>query len=401
MKEKICLWVVTNKNIKGEDKKAGYYSSYYLPALMSAKGIPVYVVDIHDDRNTESLYKGRTDKIFGYRIDENYAAATLHKYKEETTRIIPEDVSMVVPYASSEVDVTVLEAVSRIFKNNIFVGSPGSLAVLNSKQALERIRLDPRAKHFARHILPVRPVRTVDDYKMVKSELGGDIVLKAPRSTEGVGIYIDRKGGSELELNGGIEKVLGTHKELIATPYYDIGSNGDTRIFGYGEKGACKVLPYGAQRIAAKPTAENPYPKCNVSSGATCNVVKLTRHQEEIALLAAEYYSSVWGVPHIGLDMFGNGNDRESLRISEVNNSPDGHSYVDKSYPEKVSEFYAGQYRKIMNISQRLFVVKPAKAAEVSEGNMARIAPVAEAGNNLEFLLKRNERKASEGGIRQ
>ena len=345
MQENICLWVLTNRNIKGEEKNAGYYASDYLPALMSEEA-PVYVADIHDPRNAAGLKYG-AGGVYAYPVDPGYRAGTRAGYKKRAEALDASQVSVVVPYTSSEVDPDILRSLPRLFPHAGFIGNPESLVDLNSKTCLKAIREDPAAAGFARFILPVEEIDSPESYRSLKRRWP-DLVVKVAASTEGGGVYVDLKNGSELDRAGGIEGLLATGQTLVGTPYDSPGADGDTRIYGYGDDiNGYTVLECGAKRVAVAPDPQNPHPKCNVAAGASCHVVPIPEWVRCVVRDVAKYYSNR-GIPHIGLDMFHCGANKESMRISEVNCSPDGHSYVKKEYTRKVADFYTRKYRQLI-----------------------------------------------------
>jgi len=137
---------------------------------------------------------------------------------------------------------------------------------------------------------------------------------------------------------GGIGEVLSRHGTLIAVPYLDF-SGGDLRVWAMTDAGGnVTVLPKGALRKAAAPTADNPYPKCNVSCGGVCIPTEINAAQFELVARAMAYYSQNYNLRVAGFDIAGDGTKplapgMPSLVISEVNWSPDGLNYVDVAYP--------------------------------------------------------------------
>jgi hypothetical protein len=332
------LWVVTNKTPDGREKPPCYYTSHIAPQVMHKKA-PTWVADVHDPRNQSALSDG-TSPMYALRMDGQYNPLEHRKYVEKWSQpCYPDSIGLVIPYLSSEANPDHLCGIAKIYREVPMLSNPESLVRHSSKEALREVKNDPAASAISEHILPTWTIKSSDDYARVKKECP-NLVLKAPRSTEGIGIYVDLESGSELP-SGGINQVLAIHGDMIAVPYVDC-AGGDMRVWAMADaRDNITVLKIGALRKAGIPTAENPYPKCNVSSGGTCIPTRVNKKQLDLVERAMAYYTQNHSLRVAGYDIIGNGTKplgpgMPSMVISEVNWSPDGWNYAAASYPARL-----------------------------------------------------------------
>ena len=216
------------------------------------------------------------------------------------------------------------------------LNDPRGLEICDSKASLEITRTDPDAAHIAQYFLPNILIKTPEEYYNLKAQYPDGVVLRDPRSTEGVGVFIK----DEIE-EIGIERLLeryttGTDGGLLLTPLFDTKKTGDTRIYAFvDENNQVTVLNQGIKRIAAP----GKHSKCNVSAGGSFEVVELTDKQKEVASQVALYYKEKYGLHWFGFDFFSVPLGHDPLKVpgageyshvvSEINFSPDGLNLID------------------------------------------------------------------------
>ena len=329
---------VTNKGMYGE-KTNGHYASGYIPAGLAARHPgKVYVVDIDDPNNKAFLLGDQKAPLTAFPVDREYHVADFDAYK---TQSIPfgadyrERVAMVIPYTSSESDPEILTHMKAAYPTNVlYTNDPDGMAKFNSKAALIDIREDVGAADFNTHINPQILIRTPQEYRAFKEQYP-EHVLRSTRSTEGAGVYIHApqffNGRTELvdgytppkQGQHQIAWLLNAEKEVLGTPYVDTAKTGDLRVYAlYDEERGPIVIKEGILRHAPKKgTADNPCPKCNISSGGSYEIVEVTQAQQHIARQTISYLYKKAGLRIVGLDFF-------DQTLSEINNSADGWNYV-------------------------------------------------------------------------
>ena len=329
---------VTNKGMYGK-KTNGHYASGYIPAKLAERHPgKVYIVDIDDPKNRAFLLGDQKAPLTAFPVDREYHVADFDAYKAQS---IPfgadyrERVAMIIPYTSSESDPEILTHMKAAYPTNVlYTNDPNGMAKFNSKAALIDIREDQEASQFNTHINPQILLHTSEEYRTFKEQYP-DHVLRSTRSTEGAGVYIHApqffKGRTELvegytPPNQGQYKIgwlFEKEKELLGTPYVDTAKTGDLRVFAlYDETRGPIVIQEGILRHAPKTgTVDNPCPKCNISSGGSYEIVKITPEQQHIARQTISYLYKTAGLRVVGLDFF-------DKTLSEINNSADGWNYV-------------------------------------------------------------------------
>ena len=342
MEEDLIVVYVTNKSMNGEDKKSGYYASGYIPAKLSSR-YPgkVYIVDINEEKNKEFLHGDYNQSLYAFPVDEKYGIDTFDIYKKKSILFDRDKrcrVRMIVPYVSSEADAQILKTMKGGYLDDVFyTNDPETMAEFNSKDSLIRIRREG-GDFLREHIQPQTLIETEEDFLAYQSA-HPNFVLRALRSTEGIGVYMHAPDYHE----GRVQVVLDNPKEeqydikrllsqgtLLATPYIDTSLGGDTRAFYYWdvEKEEPVVITQGCKRMAPHISKDNPFPVCNVSSGGQYEVVNLTPKQTEVIRQAGIYYHSL-GLNVVGFDLLGilcEGKLKPVL--SEGNLSADAWNYV-------------------------------------------------------------------------
>ena len=342
MEKDLIVVYVTNKGMDGQDKKAGYYASGYIPANLSAR-YPgkVLVVDINDERNQGFLHGDYRQDLYAFPVDEKYGIEGFYTYKERSIVLDAhkrQQVRMIIPYVSSEADVQILRTMKGGYPEDVFyTNDPESMAEFNSKDSLIRIRREG-GDFLREHIQPQTLIKTEEDFLAYQSA-HPNFVLRALRSTEGLGVYMHAPDYHE----GRVQVVLDNPKEeqyeikrllsqgtLLATPYIDTSLGGDTRAFYYWDTNRDEpvVITQGGKRMAPHISKDNLFPVCNVSSGGQYEVVNLTPKQTEVIRQAGIYYHSL-GLNVAGFDLLGIPCDGKIKPIlSEGNLSADAWNYV-------------------------------------------------------------------------
>ena len=355
MKQDKIVFYITNKTPCGE-KKQDYYTSGFLPRGL-AKKYPekVFIVDIDAPENQAHLLGDKKAPLYAFPVDENYRVTNYSQYSKNAAPLNFAKVGFVIPYTSSEANPEMLRHITSSYpENTVFLNNPTSMAKLNSKEALEEVRADADAAKFSAHINPQTLISISKQYEdFIKSY--PNTVLRVPRSTEGIGVYIhapDYLGESEIasgyEVPNShqhrIENILAMGP-VLATPYIDTKENGDTRVYAvYVPHKGVQIIENGIGRFAPTGTKENPCPKCNHSAGGYLKVYPLTAEQKTVVTDAMEYYHDKHGLSVIGFDLLG---DTKFPIISEINNSADGWTCVthqgktgDEFLVEAVDNFY-------------------------------------------------------------
>lgn len=333
----LIVFYLTNKGMYAE-KTLDYYASGYFPSGLAEKlgESKVYIVDIDDPKNQDFLMGDTSKPLYAFPVDKNYTVSKFNQYKRNSidfNQSFRNHVRMVVPYTSSEANPEILTNMRKGYPSStFFLNDPDSMAVHNSKSALEDVRTDPEANSFNYAINPQVVITSLDDYYAFKKE-NPNFVLRSLRSTEGVGIYIyapdyyngntDFSDAHNSTGRASIQSLLETEGELLATRYIDTTKTGDTRVYGYWDfkHNQPRTILQTAFRTAPEPSKENPCPKCNVSSGGKYEIKTITPEQEKIALRATEYYHKKHGLNAIGFDFLGN-------ILNEINNSADAWNCV-------------------------------------------------------------------------
>ena len=363
MQQDLIVFYITNKGMNGQDKKAGYYASGYMPAGL-AERYPgkVFIVDIDDPKNQEFLNGDSKANLYAFPVDKNYTASAFREYQKHQILFDEErrtQVAMLVPYTSSEANPNMLRCIKQAYPENVvYTNDPESMAVHNSKGALVRVKQDPEAIEFQNHINPQTFIYTLEDYQRYR-EKHRNFVLRVLRSTEGLGIYFhapdyhkgqvevveDNPTGQQYIINNLLQK-----GPLLATEYVDTRQTGDTRVFVFyhPKTHQISVCQQGGKRVAPKATESNPFPKCNVTSGGSATFIDLTEPQKGLALKVMKYYHDYYGMHMLGLDFFFGGDTsapHQGMILSEVNNSPDAFNcFYDQSISEKPNPKKRGDY---------------------------------------------------------
>ena len=353
MQQDLIVFYVTNKGMNGQDKKAGYYASGYMPAGL-AERYPqkVFIVDIDDPKNREFLNGDLSANLYAFPVDKDYTASAFRKYQKNQILFdaqMRERVAMLVPYTSSEASPNMLRHIKQGYPENVvYTNDPDSMAIHNSKGALVRVKQDPESAEFQNHINPQTFIYTLDDYRRYRNQ-HRNFVLRTLRSTEGLGVYFHapdyHEGQVEIVEKNPEGQQYTIHNllqkgPLLATEYVDTRQTGDTRVFVFyhPKTKQMSVFQQGGKRMAPAATKGNRFPKCNVTSGGSATFIDLTDSQKKLALKIMRYYHDYYGMHMLGLDFFFGGNTaapHQGMVLSEVNNSPDAFNCF---YDQRVSE---------------------------------------------------------------
>lgn len=423
LRRNIVLFIVTNKRGDGtqkgsKGKKDEHYSSFLLPAstarLTKDTEERIFVLDIDDPKN-KGFWEGEENaSIWAFPVDENYRVEAFETYKKGTfgqskdqpqkiflkpgtqpgtQQIDPREVSFVIPYVSAEADPVLLRNMSKPFLPDTgMLNDPNSLETCDSKDSLEVTRTDPAAAHIAQYFLPNILIKTPEEYYNLKAQYPEGVVLRDPRGTEGIGVFIK----DEIEENGGIEQKLKEYpKGLLLTPFFDTRKTGDTRVYVFvDENNQVTVLPQGIKRIAGP----GKYAKCNVSAGGSFEIVELTDKQKEVAAQAGLYYKETYGLHWIGFDFFFTpkgekpqviGNQEYPIVISEGNFSPDGLIYIPNGV-ETVSSLCVGRIRRTeqrqrnnLQVSQQTLLTSQAQIERPKTPEQKLVQALGEIGTQI------------------
>ena len=363
MQQDLIVFYITNKGMNGQDKKAGYYASGYMPAgLAEYHPGKVFIVDIDAPENQAFLNGDLRANLYAFPVDKDYTASAFRDYQKHQILFdekMRHQVAMLVPYTSSEASPNMLRHIKQGYPENVvYTNDPESMAIHNSKGALIRVKEDPEASEFQGHINPQTFISTLEDYQRYRIQ-HRNFVLRSLRSTEGLGVYFHAPDYHE----GQVEVVEENPEDqqytidnllqkgpLLATKYVDTRQTGDTRVFVFyhPETHQMSVFQQGGRRMAPKATTDNRFPKCNVTSGGSATFIDLTEPQKKLALKIMKYYHDYYGMHMLGLDFFFGGDtsaSHQGMILSEVNNSPDAFNcFYDQSISEKPNPKKRGDY---------------------------------------------------------